>query len=166
MLLFALALLAPADIAAVALVQTTPVQPIVKGTGLPLADVDEAQVMARVDAWLAAVAAGDAGAIAAQLRADGGGGATVATASADGTRTVRHLGWPQFLAAARPSPRAQFTGTPRWRSTETSPWCGATSPARRKAGWRAAASIISIWVRDGGGWKVQNVTSSQRTAGC
>ena len=82
--------------------QITPMQPMPKGTGLPLADVDTAAVMAPVDRLFAGLAARDAAAISAQLRTDGG--ATIAIEKADGSHVVRHLSWAEFTAGIKPGP--------------------------------------------------------------
>lgn len=149
------------------LAQVTPVQPIVKGTGLPpAAATEESGVMAPIDALFAGLAARDAQAILAQVRPDGG--ATVAQEKPDGTRTVRHLSWTQFAAGIKPGPE---------RYAER-----LTDPAIDMDG-----DIAMVWspyvftidgkphhcgtdhfdlVRESGRWTIQNVTWSQRTTGC
>ncbi len=149
------------------LAQITPVQPIVKGTGLPPAVVtEESGVMAPIDALFAGLAARDAQAILAQVRPDGG--ATVAEEKPDGTRAIRRLSWTQFAAGIKPGPE---------RYAER-----LTDPAIDIDG-----DIAMVWspyvftidgkvhhcgtdhfdlVREGGRWKVQNVTWSSRTTGC
>ena len=151
------------------LAQVTPVQPIVKGTGLPPADSEEAQVMAPVTAWFAGIEAADATAIAAQIRLEGGGGATVAAVRADGTRSVRHLTWPQYLAGVKPGgPRLheQFTGTPAIEidGDIAMVW----GDFRLMADGRIATCGVDHFdlIREAGAWKVQNVTWSQRVTGC
>ena len=79
---------------------TTPVAPIVRGTGLPPPGTDEAQVMAPIDALFAALAARDGARILAAVRPEGG--ATVAAEKPDGTRTVRHLSWAEFAGGVTP----------------------------------------------------------------
>ena len=151
------------------LAQVTPVQPIVKGTGLPPADNEEAQVMAPISAWFAGIDAADASAIAAQIRLEGGGGATVAAVRADGTRSVRHLTWPQYLAGVKPGgPRLheQFTGTPAIEidGDIAMVW----GPYQFLAGGRVQHCGVDHFslVREAGRWKVLSVTWSQRTQGC
>jgi hypothetical protein len=151
------------------LAQVTPVQPIVKGTGLPPADSEEAQVMAPLDAWFAGVDAGDADRVAAQLRLEGGGGATVAAVGADGGRAVRHLGWPQFLAGVGPRGarhHEQFTGTPAVEidGDIAMVW----GDVRRTIDGKVASCGVNHFdlIREGAGWKVQNITFSQRLTGC
>jgi len=151
------------------LAQVTPVQPIIKGTGLPPADSEEAQVMAPINAWFAELDAADATAIAAQIRLEGGGGATVAAVRADGTRSVRHLTWPQYLAGVKPGgPRVheQFTGTPAIEidGDIAMVW----GDFRLTADGEIATCGVDHFdlIREAGAWKVQNVTWSQRVTGC
>lgn len=146
--------------------QITPVQPMPKGTGLPLADDDTIAVMAPINGMFAGLAARDAAAITAQLRPEGG--ATVASEKADGTRTIRHLSWTEFTAGIKPGPE-KFEER-------------LTDPAVEIDG-----DIAMVWspyvflidgkphhcgvdhfdlVREKGAWKVLNVTWSQRTTGC
>lgn len=149
--------------------QVTPVQPIIKGTGLPPADSEEAQVMAPLNAWFAGIDAADAKAIAAQLRLDGGGGATVAAVRADGTRSVRHLTWDQYLASVKPGEHRyheRFTGRPAIEidGDIAMVWGDFTLSIDGKV---ATCGVDHFdLVREAGSWKVQNVTWSQRTTGC
>ena len=146
--------------------QITPMQPMPKGTGLPLADVDTAAVMAPVDRLFAGLAARDAAAISAQLRTDGG--ATIAVEKADGSHSIRHLSWAEFTAGIKPGPEKYEERL--------------TDPAVEVDG-----DIAMVWspytflidgkvhhcgvdhfdlVRENGSWKILNITWSQRTTGC
>jgi hypothetical protein len=151
------------------LAQVTPVQPIVKGTGLPPADSEESQVMAPINAWFAGIDAGNAAAIAAQLRLDGGGGATVAAVRADGTRSVRHMSWQEYLATVKPGgPRLheRFTGQPAIEvdGDIAMVWGDFTLSVDGKV---ATCGVDHFdLIRENATWKVQNVTWSQRTTGC
>ena len=148
------------------LLQTTPVQPIVKGTALPPPGTDEAAVMAPIQRMFAGLAAHDGQAILAEIRPEGG--ATVAIEKPDGTRVVRHMSWADFTAGIKPGPEAFEERL--------------TDPAIEVDG-----DIAMVWspfvftvnnqvhhcgvdhfdlVRENGGWKVLNVTWSQRTTGC
>lgn len=153
-------------ILALLLAQITPVQPIVKGTGLPPATTEEAAAMAPVNALLAALAARDAQAILAQVRPDGG--ATVAEERPDGSRTVRHLSWAQFAAAIKPGPE-------RYQERLTDPaieidgdialvWSPYVFSVDGKV-HHCGVDHFDL-VRDGSAWKIQNVTWSQRTTAC
>src|SRR3954470_18319780 len=82
--------------------QITPMQPMPKGTGLPLADVDSSAVMAPIDRLFAGMTARDPQAVLAQLRPEGG--ATVAIEQADGTRAVSHMPWSDFANHLKPGP--------------------------------------------------------------
>ena len=148
------------------LAQITPVQPIVHGTGLPPAVVsEETGVMVPINALFAALAARDPQAVLAQLRPDAG--ATVAEEK-DGTRTIRHMTAREFAAMVKPGPE---------RYAER-----ITDPAIEIDG-----DIAMVWapyvftidgkplhcgydhfdmVREGGRWKIQNITWSARTTGC
>lgn len=156
-------------IALALLAQVTPVQPIIKGTGLPPADSEEAQVMAPINAWFAGIDAADAKAIAAQIRLEGGGGATVAAVRADGTRSVRHLSWEQYLANVKPGEHRhheRFTGQPAIEidGDIAMVWGDFTLSVDGKV---ATCGVDHFdLVHENGAWKVQNVTWSQRTTGC
>lgn len=164
-------------LAALLLAQITPVQPIVKGTGLPPPAAaaslpqggDEAAVMAPLNAWFAGIDATDAAAIRAQLRLDGGGGATVAVVRADGTRSVRHLTWEQYLAGVKPGEHRyheRFTGRPAIEvdGDIAMVWGDFTLSVDGIA--RTCGVDHFDLIRENGAWKVQNVTWSQRTTGC
>jgi ketosteroid isomerase-like protein len=148
------------------LLQITPVQPIVKGTGLPPPGTVEAAVMAPVNALFAAIAARDASAGAAIMRADAT--ATVASEEADGSVKITHLSRETMLAGIKPGPE---------RYEER-----LSDPAIEIDG-----NIAMVWgrydflidgklhhcgvdhfdlVREGGTWKIQNITWSKRTTGC
>jgi ketosteroid isomerase-like protein len=149
------------------LAQITPVQPIVKGTGLPPAVVsEETGVLVPIDALFAGLAARDPQAVLAAMRPDAG--ATVAEERSDGTRSVRHMTAAQFAAMVKPGPE---------RYAER-----ISDPAIEIDG-----DIAMVWapyvftidgkpahcgydhfdlVRESGRWKIQNVTWSSRTTGC
>jgi len=154
--LLPLALLAPLP----TLAQTTPVAPIVKGTGLPLADTEEAAVLAPITAIFAAFESGDKEALLRHVYPDG-------RVTAVGEGKVRQHSFAQF--AERVSPQNAF----RERI-----W----NPAIDIDG-----DIAMVWapydvmvagklsncgidhfdlVREAGAWKVMNITFSSRTTGC
>jgi len=149
------------------LLQTTPVQPIVKGTALPPPASEEGQVLAPVQRMFDALAAGDGAAFLAQVRSDGR--ATVAVERSDGTRAVTTRDWPAFAAQLKPGgPRAveRFTGQPAieidgdiamvWGPYDV-------TVAGRLA--HCGTDHFSL-VRDAGSWKILNATWTQRTTGC
>ncbi len=148
------------------LAQITPLQPMPKGTGLPPPASEEGQVMIPVTALFAGIAARDAAAIAVTLRPDAT--ATVANEAPDGTRKIVHSTREQLLARFTP-------GAERFEER-------LYDPAIEVDG-----DIASVWgrynfyidgklhhcgydhfdmVREGGSWKIQNLTWSSRTTGC
>ena len=146
--------------------QITPVQPLPKGTGLPPPNTEEGQVMAPVNALFAALAARDGAAAQATMRADAT--STVAVDKPDGTKVIRHMTAADFGAGLKPGPE-------RYREV-------LSDPAIEVDG-----DIAYVWgrydfyidgkrhhcgydhfdlVREGGSWKIQNITYSSRTTGC
>jgi ketosteroid isomerase-like protein len=146
--------------------QITPVAPIVKGTALPPPVTEEAGPLAVVNALFAGIAARDATAIAATMRADAV--ATIATENPDGSRTIAHRTREQLLGAFKPGPE---------RFEER-----LYDPAIEIDG-----DIAMIWgrydflidgklhhcgydhvglVRERGSWKIQTLAWSSRTTGC
>ena len=149
--------------------QITPVQPLPKGTGLPPAadtQADTAAVLATVNSLFAALTARDKAKALTYLRPDGAGQAVME--KADGTRTLRHMTWPQFLAGIAP------TG-PRFVEALTDPavevdddiamvW----SPYTATLDGKLAHCGIDHFdlVRENGRWAILNITWTQRTTGC
>ena len=148
------------------LAQVTPVQPIVKGTALPPPGTDEAQVMAPIQAMLAAIEASDGAAILRVTRPEGG--ATAAWEGSGGKRGVERLSWAAFAAGMKP-------GAVRYRETLGTPaievdgdiamvWAPYTV-LKNGAVDHCGYDHFDL-VREAGTWKVLNVTWSQRTTGC
>jgi hypothetical protein len=127
---------------------------------------DTAAVKATVDALLAGVAAHDGAAMLAVVRPEGN--ATIAAEEPDGTHLIRHLSWDDFVAGAKPGPQ-KF------------------EPKLQDVTIKIDGDIAMAWapyiffvdgklhhcgvnhfdlVREGGVWKILNVTYSLRTAGC
>lgn len=146
--------------------QITPMQPMPKGTGLPLADADTSAVMAPVQALFAGLAARDAQAIAATLRPDTN--VTVATERPDGTRTISHIGRDEFLARFKPGPE-------RFEERLTDPAIEVDGDIAMVWGpyvflidgkvHHCGTDHIDL-VRENGAWKIANLTWSSRTTGC
>ena len=150
-----------------ALLQVTPAQPLPKGTGLPpQPQGEETQVMAPVNALFAGIAARDAAKIAETLRPEAT--ATIASENPDGSRRIVHFTREALLARFTPGPE---------RFEER-----LYDPAIEIDG-----DIAYVWgrynfyidgklhhcgydlfdlVREGGQWKIANVTYSSRTTGC
>ena len=146
--------------------QITPMQPMPKGTGLPPPGTEEAQVMAPVTATFAAIAASDGERLRPVVRADGN--LTVATEAVDGTRKIVHRSMAEFIAGLKP-------GGPRLEER-------LYDPAIEVDG-----DVAFVWgrynfyidgklhhcgydhfdlVREGGAWKIANITYSSRMTGC
>lgn len=146
--------------------QITPMQPMPKGTGLPLADSDTRAVMAPIDAMFAAMSARDPQALLAQLRPDGG--ATVAVERPDGTRVISHMSWAEFATHIKP-------GAEHYEERLTDPAIDVDGDIAMV--WSPYVFLIDgkthhcgvdhfDLVRDNGAWKIENVSWSQRTTGC
>ncbi len=148
------------------LLQITPVQPMPKGTGLPPPQSEEESAMRPVNALFAALGASDAAAMVPLLRV--GGGATVAAENPDGTRTVTHLNWADFTARLKP-------GGPRLEERLYDPAIeidGDIAYVWGRYNFYIAGKLHHCGydhfdlVREGGQWKIQNITWSSRTTGC
>lgn len=149
-----------------ALLQVTPVAPIVKGTGLPPPSAEEAAVLAPVEAILAAIPRHDGAAITAQLFP--GGSATVAVERPDGTRRVRRLTLTEFtgMVSAGKEEVREVQGTPAIEidGDIAMVWAPFTFYAAGKVA-HCGTNHFDL-VREAGRWKVANITWSQRTTGC
>ena len=132
----------------------------------PPPGTDEAAVMAPIQAMFAGIAARDGAAIAAQVRPDGS--ATVAIERPDGTRDIRRRSWAEFTAGIRPGPE-------RYEEQLTDPEIEVDGDVAMV--WSPYVFTIDgkphhcgvdhfDLVREGGRWKVLNITWSQRTTGC
>ena len=148
------------------LLQVTPVAPIVKGTGLPPPNAEEAAVLAPVDAILAAIPRHDGAAITAQVL--DGGSATVAVAEPNGTRRVRRFTLAEFAGmVAKGTERvSEVHGTPAIESD------GDVAMVRAPYTFFVDGKVLHCGtnhfdlVRDAVRWKVANITWSQRKTGC
>jgi hypothetical protein len=146
--------------------QTTPTPPLPPADPLPPPGSDEAAVMAPVNAMFAGLAAHDAAAIRAQL--EPAGGATVVIDQPGGGSAVKHLSWDDFLAGIKP-------GTDSYEERLTDP--AIESDGKVAMVWGAYTFFLNgkphhcgtdhfDLVHTAAGWKVVNVTWSQRTTGC
>ncbi|MDB5695772.1 MAG: hypothetical protein JWN21_1315 [Sphingomonas bacterium] len=133
---------------------------------VPYSQPEVANVMAPVDALLAAIAARDGAALLRQVRADGG--ATAAVERADGTRSVRRMSWAEFAGGVKP-------GAERMEERQGFPavevdgdiamvWAPYTFLVNGTV--RHCGTNHYDLIREGAGWKVLNVTWSQRSTGC
>lgn len=146
--------------------QITPVQPLPKGTGLPPPGTPEASAMIPVNALFAGIAARDGAVVAATFRP--GATVTVATESADGSVRIDHLTAEEMAARIKP-------GAERFEESMADPAI------------EIDGNIAMVWghysftidgktshcgvdhfdlIREGGAWKIQNITWSKRTTGC
>ena len=148
------------------LLQVTPVAPIVKGTALPPPrlelSTEEAGVMRPVDAVLRAIERGDGAAVLAATRGDG-----VVTVAAEG-QPVRSLRWAAMAASMKPSTDrlSETLGTPAIEidGDVAMVWAPYTFAVNGKV-THCGYDHFDV-VREGGTWKVLNVTWSKRTTGC
>ena len=148
------------------LLQTTPVQPLPKGTGTPPVFSAEQGVLDAVNHLFAGIAARDAAVIGEAMRADAT--ATVASEAADGSRHITHFTRDMLLSRFQPGPE-KFQEK-------------LLDPAIEIDG-----DIAFVWgrynfyvdgklhhcgydhfdmVRENGAWKIQNLSWSSRTTGC
>lgn len=149
------------------LLQVTPVQPLPKGTGQPLAPAAEAgAVMAPVNALFAAIAARNGEAMRPYAREDGN--IFIAIENADGSRKLVRRPLGEFFTGMKPGPEKYEERL--------------YDPAIEVDG-----DVALVWgrynfyidgklhhcgydhfdlVREGGQWKVANITYSSRTTGC
>ncbi len=133
---------------------------------LPYTDADTANILTPVNALLAAVAARDGAAILAQVRPEGS--ATAAIERADGTRAIRRQGWAEFAAAVRPGPERYAERLLDPAVEVDGDMAMVWSPYVFTVDGRVdhcGADHFDL-VREGGRWRILNLTWSQRTTGC
>lgn len=146
--------------------QITPSDKLPPANPVPYADADAGAVMAPIDGLFRAMAANDAAAVIAQVRAEGG--AVGVSELADGSRRVRHYSWAEFAALFKP-------GGPRLDERLSDPaievdgdiamvWAPYTLAIDGKLD-HCGTDHFDL-VREGGRWKILNVTWSSRTTGC
>jgi hypothetical protein len=133
---------------------------------LPYADPAAAAVMAPIDAMFRGLAAHDGAAILAQVRPEGG--ATVVVETAQGARSVRHMTWTAFAAGVKPGPdRIEEKLTDAAIEVDgdiAMVWGPYVFTVNGKL-HHCGVNHFDL-IREGGAWKVLNVTWSQRTTGC
>lgn len=133
---------------------------------LPPPVSEEGQVMAPINALFDGLARRDSATILAAMRADGS--ATTASEKADGTRTVHRMTAAEFAAAIKPGPE-------RYQERISDPaieidgdiamvWAPYTFLVDGKV-HHCGVDHFDL-VREGGSWKVANITWSSRTTGC
>jgi hypothetical protein len=146
--------------------QTTPVAPIVKGTGLPPPGTEEGQVMAPVQAVLHAIESADGAAILANSRPEGG--LTAAFDGPGGKRMVRRVSWADFAASLKPGGDhySETISDPAIESDGDVAYVWAPFVVRKNGVIDHCGYDLFDVVREDGTWKVLNVTWSQRITGC
>ena len=147
--------------------QVTPVAPLPKGTALPPSASEEGQVIAPVQRLFDALAANDLAAILAEVRSDGR--ATAVVEKADGTTAITTSDWPAFAAKlGKPGPKLAetFTGMPAIEidGNIAMVWGSYTFTVDGKPS-HCGTNHVDL-VRDGGRWRINNITWTQRTTGC
>lgn len=151
---------------ALLLAQVTPVQPLPRAEALPPPDFETAAVLAPVERMFAALTARDTAALLAQTRVEGR--ATAVVTRPDGTKAVSSRSWSEF-AGRLPA------GTQRLEERLTGPaveidgdiamiWSPYVFLIDGKLS-HCGTNHVDL-VRDAGGWKVLNVTWTQRTTDC
>ena len=175
--------------------QVTPVAPLPKGTALPPSASEEGQVIAPVQRLFDALAANDLAAILAEVRSDGRATAVVEKADGTTAVTTTHhhrhhhyyhyplplpmsspittavttSDWPAFAAKlGKPGPKLAetFTGMPAIEidGNIAMVWGSYTFTVDGKPS-HCGTNHVDL-VRDGGRWRINNITWTQRTTGC
>ncbi|RDE05720.1 hypothetical protein [Sphingomonas aracearum] len=145
--------------------QVTPSPKLPPANPLPIGGAEEEAVLAPVNALLGAIRSGSAEAANAVLRADGS--ATAAVERPDGSRSVRRMTWTQFTAGLKPGSGAYETiSDPAVEIDGDIAMVWAPFTFRLNGQVQHCGVNHFDLVREGGAWKVLNVTWSQRTTGC
>ncbi len=131
----------------------------------PAGAVDSAAVLVPVNALFAAFEAGDAEAMLRQVYADGR--VTASGLRADGAANLRQLSWTQFAERIRPE-RAFQERISDPRIAIDGDIAMVWAPFVVRVGGRVSNCGVDHFdlVREGGAWKVMNLTFSSRTTGC
>lgn len=131
----------------------------------PAGAVDSAAVLVPVNALFAAFEAGDAAAMLRQVYADGR--VTASGLRADGAANLRQLSWTQFAERIRPE-RAFQERISDPRIAIDGDIAMVWAPFVVRVGGRVSNCGVDHFdlVREGGAWKVMNLTFSSRTSGC
>ena len=148
--------------------QVTPTQPMPRGTALPPPGTEEGAVIAPIVRLFAAMAARDGAAILAQVRPDGR--VTGVAQPADPARPVRSGGWADFAAQFKPGEgpllEERLTGTPAVEIDGDIAMVWASYEFRIDGKFSHCGTDHFDMVRDGGGWRILNITWTRRTTGC
>jgi hypothetical protein len=164
-LAFAVSLVASPVLVTVATAQTTPVRPMPKGTGLPPPEGGDAAVMAPLNALFAAMASGDAAALLKQVYPDGR--VTAVGVLRGGAPSPRLLSWTQFSERIKPDTAFQESiSDPAIEIDDDVAMVWA--PFIVRVGGKVASCGYDHFdlIREGGTWKVMNLSFSSRITGC
>ena len=133
---------------------------------LPYTDADTANVLVPVNALFAAIEHGDAAALLAVTRADGG--ATAAIELPDGRRRVDRLSWAEFARYVKPGPDRyqERISDPAVEVDGDVAMVWAPYVLRKNGAVDHCGFDHFDLVREAGRWRILNVTWSQRTTGC
>lgn len=148
------------------LLQVTPVAPIVKGTGLPPSTGEEQAVLAVATNLFETLSARDKAKALTFFRPDGAAQAVVE--NPDGSRSYRHMTWAQFIGGIPDS-------GPRFVERLTGPaveidgdiamiWSDYVATIDGKVA-HCGVNHFDL-IREGGQWKILNISWTQRTTGC
>lgn len=148
------------------LLQVTPVPPL-PPANLPQPDFETAAVLAPMQRLFAGIAAKDTAAILATVRAEGR--ATAVVTRPDGTAAVRGSTWADFAARIPTAPgtlEERLSGQPAVEvdgeiAMIWAPYVFLVDGKRVHCG----TNHLDL-VREGGSWRILNVTWTQRTTGC
>lgn len=147
--------------------QVTPVAPIVKGTALPPPSSEEGQVLAPVQRLFGALETRNPATILAEVRPDGR--ATAVTEKPDGASTVTSQDWASFargVTAAGPKLQERLVGTPAIEidGDMAMVWSNYVFTVDGRIS-HCGTDHVDL-VREGGRWRILNLTWTQRTTGC
>lgn len=148
------------------LLQTTPVAPLPKAVPLPPPDAETAAVLAPIDRMFAALTARDAAQILANTLP--AGKATAVMTLPDGTRAVRSRSWADFAEGLKDGPgkleERLVNPVVEIDGDIAMVW---SSYVFLIDGKRSHCGVDHFdMVRDAGGWKVLNITWTQRQTDC
>lgn len=144
--------------------QTTPNPPMTKGTGLPPPNVDEAAVLAPINAIFTGFETGDATAVLAHVYPDG----RVSAPGKGEGGTLRTQSWTQFVAS-RVTPATPFVERITTPAIEID---GDVAMVWARFTVRSGGKLTNCGfdhfdlIRENGRWKVMNLTFSSNMAAC
>jgi hypothetical protein len=147
--------------------QVTPTPKLPPANAMPPPGTEEAAVLAPINALFAGIANQDGAAVLTRVMPRGN--LTAVAEKADGTRTIRELSWADFAGNLKPGPRRmeeRFIGQPAIEidGDIAMVWGNYVFLVDGKTS-HCGVNHADL-VRDGGQWKILNITWTQRTTGC